>query len=140
MRVIKLRCWDKNVKTWVAPRPLERIDNTLIGSLEIFAFQVGRNELELKPLEGIILMQFTGLRDKNGKEIYEGDIVKLIIERSSIENGSSIETEISQVEFSPAYFRLRGSILGAGSLVLDNLEVIGNIWENPTLLKNDKRE
>jgi len=60
-----------------------------------------------------ILMQFTGLKDKNGKEIYEGDILK--------HNQGNYAIEF---------------IAGAFSYDENNeLEVIGNIYENPDLLK-----
>lgn len=65
--------------------------------------------------------QFTGLFDKNGKEIYEGDIVKSEgIDKTFIENV-------------PDILRL-GHLVGEHIFVPETMEIIGNIYENPELL------
>jgi len=80
-------------------------------------------------LEHYTLMQYTELKDKNGVEIYEGDIVSYIPSKKFI------------VFYQPGSFtahRIKkdGSIQKGGNLLiqLTNLEVIGNIYENPELL------
>ena len=72
------------------------------------------------------LMQYTGLKDKNGTEIYEGDICK-----------DSVEYTTAPIRRHPGYFSFMGCILGSDMLDQENmeLEVIGNIYENPELLK-----
>lgn len=80
-----------------------------------------------------ILMQYTGLKDKNGKEIYEGDIVKY-------------ENEISEVVWGDYdfcfgwYFFTKNQYLwetNGLSNPWDETEVIGNIYKNPELLKSN---
>lgn len=77
--------------------------------------------------ENFPLMQFTGLKDKNGKEIYEGDIIKF----SHFE-----ERKNGVVIYQVDSYRLSvGSWLcdfGATDAI-DGLEIIGNIYENPNL-------
>lgn len=86
------------------------------------------------PQEDYVLMQYTGLKDKNGKEIYEGDIVK----------GSAYGKEIytGVVEFYDASFVMRidgnKGYYRLNKMTFQELEVVGNIYENPELLKEAK--
>lgn len=89
----------------------------------------------LTDLDGIyFFMQFTGLKDKNDKEIWEGDIVKTIPfhkERSEI---FSIKWEILQNCGDCYYDSGPGFNFHMNESHLDHLEAIGNIYENPELL------
>lgn len=79
------------------------------------------------------VMQYTGLKDKNGKEIYEGDIFRYELLNESekeLEPNSTIYTE--EVHFIDGSFELDNCPLGA---FYDKGEVIGNIYENPELIK-----
>lgn len=78
--------------------------------------------------ERYILMQYTGLKDKNGKEIYEGDIVEI--------KYSDIPFKIIWVE-EKSMFGLKGGDKPLGEYIIPQNEtkVIGNIYENKDLLK-----
>ena len=86
-----------------------------------------------------IVIQFTGLLDKNGKKIFEGDIVRRIIETPSKFHFQIYDPSplISQIFYDKAAFFVKGVAgmdlyLGA---VHERIEVIGNIFENPELLE-----
>lgn len=76
-------------------------------------------------LRDIEVMQFTGLLDKHGKEIYEGDIVDGTLD-VSMENGCTEDFRAPVVWSEMGYWDI-----GAPS---SEIEIIGNIYENPDLL------
>lgn len=75
--------------------------------------------------QGIESQQFTGLHDKNGREIYEGDIVK----------GGNYEGKIIDVEYEDCGFSpFAGAYFGDEIFDTELCEVIGNIYESKNLL------
>jgi hypothetical protein len=116
MREIKFRAWDKACGGMVvAPWKLY-----LNGGVSIDGTWATAD---------VVLMQYTGLTDRNGKEIYEGDIVK---------NESGLP--ISEVRYSVdlARFMLFRGFNGWSLSGVESVQVIGNIYENPDLLETSE--
>lgn len=115
MVLLRFRAWDKETKT-------------MNGMAEIYR---NRNqEIELRPRdENIILMQSTGLFDKNGKEIFEGDILGT---KDGLLNGV-VEYRADLGMFVNSLIRYNNfeRLCNIGS----DREIIGNIYENPELLE-----
>ncbi len=136
MRPIKLRAWidgemiypkgDLYIAFYDDPTCVEwaiisRYDGTVLYDHDITISDSENNEL----------MQFTGLYDKNGKEIYEGDLVNY----ADIKHG--YDSNRWEVIFYTGAFRLAASprkirIYDIG--ICKGIEVIGNIYEYPDLL------
>ena len=132
-REIKFRAWDKESKLFENP----------INDYHTFQwYQKDR----------FVLMQFTGLHDKNGKEIYEGDLIKVLdrdwpsqlTEFPEMNHQQYLDhiSSICEVRYVKDGFRLI-QLKGRG-YYYDNVgrengrdvfEIIGNIYENPELLK-----
>ena len=127
MREIKFRAWDKEGGRMVYLEPYLYLNHK--GNFEY----VDGPDLETSERDYPV-MQFTGLKDKNDKEIYEGDIIK--IKPSDGMNLDLIE-EIKWVD--------QNNWLGKNcpvngfvnheSIYKIKPEIIGNIYENPELLK-----
>ena len=117
-REIKFRAWDRQMTLWeeLCEYP-EAIGLALTGGLP-----------------GSTLMQYTGLKDKNGVEIYEGDIIRCASTRRC-------PHEVVWMDEVPSSAILGGGMpgfylsgLNAGYAFLGGEEVIGNIYEHPHLL------
>ena len=141
MRTIKFRAWDLKKKSLYKPTykaydgQLHDISITLDGIVMERNLQHSASMLNN---ENYILMQFTGLTDVNNKEIYEGDILKRSIGYSDADRKISFDV----VGFKGATFttkRIKPDV--RNEVYLDNfmwhtIEIIGNIYENPELLKD----
>lgn len=121
-REIKFRAWDKERKI------IEVLNPESVG------YYLGDSP-------NYKLMQFTGLHDKNGKEIYEGDIVKF---HWFGFNGSETDNDgIGTIVYGNPYdMSFSISSEGNGDFLINDtshyeepcIEIIGNIYENPELL------
>jgi len=118
MREIKFRAWDKFNKRMSAVFYLEESP--------VFANFFTPTNLN----ENMVVMQYTGLKDKNGKEIYDGDIVFL-----------EDRTDKYKVEYTDNYARFFFRGINAQTITdftRDKVsEIIGNIYEHSHLLDNN---
>lgn len=123
MRDIKFRAWVKDNMEIIYYDKLMFFN----GSDEAIAFhklETGYiDDYEVKT--DFKLMQYTGLKDKNGEEIYEGDIVK------------DVNDEYYEIKFDDGCFIVihDGNVIEPLSEVAQDIEIIGNIYENPELLE-----
>ena len=130
MRQIKFRAWDKDAnRMWTDPS----INNDSLSD------------------KSLVWMQFTGLLDRHGKEIYEGDILDSEVYPFHDEGESNYLAEVCWDAESAGFFgymylreeaRERKSGIAEGNPVdtevFPECEVIGNIYENPALIGMSK--
>lgn len=142
-KAIKFRAWDKvdnvmrtvsNISFRTDIIDVEPLDNTLEG-YELYDPVLFPGQYEL--------MEYTGLDDTNGVEIYEGDIVKITLMNHETFSGY---VKCFSDEGYPAFdlyqvneaFYFDSNILSTVMNDGSEVEVIGNIYENPQFLKEDK--
>jgi uncharacterized phage protein (TIGR01671 family) len=126
MREIKFRAW--GVDTLPIGKPMMMAYFTLKdaiykgGDTCISGWQ--NDDLIVMPFDDAVIMESTGLKDKNGKEIFEGDIVSFY--NASLPKGTRDMFTKNVVKWNARKAQWDGVFSG---------EVIGNIYENPELLK-----
>ena len=128
MRDIKFRAWNE-------------VEEKMLNWNEFLDTNM-KNTFIAPESTGLILMQYTGLKDKNGKEIYEGDIVKV-----KLYKGEEEKYFIGKVEYFGSNFIVDADnnseyhvydLDGFGidyRYNLEDCEVIGNLYDNPELLE-----
>lgn len=125
MREIKFRAWDTEFNMM-----------GLVSVLDIEAMRVEAvtEDMSYYDFLNFTLMQYTGLKDKNGVEIYEGDVVRHFVH----EVPEPILKQILYFEGSfiakPSYYEMETYMSLINFSPYRTMEVIGNIYENPELL------
>ena len=115
MRQIKFRSWDKH-------------KNKMVDNVVGFGFYSDRKEL----LKQFDYMQFTNIKDVNKKEIYLGDIVEIPIQNEF----GSVSWEKGKIGYVGSGFVAIDLKTGTRTIEVDSrMKVVGNLYENPELLK-----
>ena len=129
-REIKFRAWDKVNGCWTS------IDSIVLCDDGSIAYLLPEED-DMPPYleDEVELMQYIGLKDVNGRDIYENDIVK-----SSYKYA---QPKISQIIMEDGNSYIAGEDLATGNEMLvsdhiDEIEVIGNVHTNPELLEAEK--
>ncbi len=135
MREIKFKAWDKRDKRWVDDEPFWIIGETTMFDL-LKQYALGRlNDLEM--------VQYTGIKDRTGCDIFEGDILERRVHVPGQESNPEYWPRIdrSKVEMKIMEFENASSVYGWNIATdVNDYEVIGNIYENPELLDDEARE
>ena len=123
----KFRVWDKDYEMLKPAAHIALQKKAVIYSIDGFA-------ITTKPIKEIILMQSTGLEDKNGTEIYEGDIVQAVaflkwigIVKYDTEKAAFMLDGVNDTHTRDNYVYM--------SQFDDDFEILGNIYENPELME-----
>ena len=121
MRELKFRAWSKSEKKMIYNIQNEFEERIELG-MDCFSDYLKNDDF--------IVEQYTGLKDKNGKMIYEGDIVKM--------PDWAVEPKYKKVSFVKLSCGFEPFVNGCFECVSpdsEEVEVIGNIHENPELLE-----
>jgi uncharacterized phage protein (TIGR01671 family) len=140
MREIKFRARDKKNELWIVNSSVVHIE---VNNPKVYHLHQDGSYYDNESCKEheIILMQFTGLKDKNGKEIYEGDIVATSNDgKDGCDLWSEGDFGFQEVILDTLY----GVNMGGWSwddeqsvYNIKYIEVIGNIYENENLLDNN---
>ena len=123
MRELKFRACDKTNKKMV-DTCIPRYEDMLSPSIESLI-------KELEEEWNYVIMQYTGRKDKNGKEIFEGDIISAKYNKDDTPKIGIIEWR-NVVSGSGFYFITK---LGTTGWINTESEIIGNVHEHPELIK-----
>ena len=124
MREPKYKYWDGELKQMCDVRAIVW-HNNMIANIEVFDSKTMFRNPNM--FYGHALLEYTGLKDKNGKEIWEGDIV--------LDHYGADPQRKWQIVYENAQFQIQTKYLMCYLHTADCLEVIGNIYENPELLE-----
>ena len=139
-REIKFRAWDNGYECYLYD--VQGAYDTLSGCVK---YENGENAVydeecfaRFLDNDQYVVEQFTGLRDKNGRSIYEGDIVKMHQVVLSPDDKIGWVEYTAQYGYSIRFGNRRCRQSDWANYEGAKYEVIGNIWENPELLEAEK--
>ena len=133
MREIKFRVWDKTSNCMLYQDDFERVEidtkNKMVVLIADEESDKSHYALDYEDRIEADILQYTGLKDKNGKEIYEGDIVEIISQ-------VTMRYEKGKIIFDcGCYFVNYGWNTHLLFEFLNDIKVVGNIYENQELLE-----
>lgn len=129
MRKLKFRVWSKKQKTYDYKHPYNTLGNFYINQNGCLFSDFGNAVAPEVKQEDFVVEQYTGLKDKNDKEIYEGDIVQIY------KGGATYE--VAWMDKDGGWFCFSNNDDHYEPLYHADFEVIGNIHENPELSENE---
>lgn len=128
----KFRAWDKSNKKMCDVKALSAFNDG-----EVTIKRDGENASYVVPIERVILMQSTGLFDKNGVEVFDGDIVNAYdTDRNEGQIYKTVNLTGVVTYHENAFCLKQGNVLNDLWVHSEEFEVIGNIYENPELLES----
>lgn len=129
--LLRFRAWDKEFKEMV------QVDALVFEEQLIKATYKNGNVVK-EDLKNYVLMQSTGLTDKNGKEIFEGDILSIETDKENVKVEVSWDSKHALFVFESKKYNAKQAL---GELFEDNpypFKIIGNVWEDPELVEVKK--
>lgn len=133
MRELKFRVWDNLKKEWVSNKNIWRMktDPNGIGEIHPNTFYWKQHP------QAFTIQQYTGLKDKNGVEIFEGDIMRTLNYDSRKDEDIYMYGEVYYNEDLAAFMKKYSIFKDPMYLLSTDIfsEVAGNIFDNPELIK-----
>lgn len=126
MRVVKFRAWDKEIEKIYPVLKIDFVEEWV----SMYSKITGRH---YNWLNNLVLMQYVGLQDKNGEEIYEGDVVSFKSAHSDCDY-KTIGEVVWYCGEAAFLVECNGEIFKHFDEIRE-IEVLGNIYENPELLQ-----